>query len=243
MLSQGVPAHQIIALTFTRAAAEELKKRVRKMIIEDGHKNFGFNQKEQFYLATGTFHSICFSILNIHCQHLGFTSGKLSICGDKKIEGIVKEALGTLENKREGGTALSAERQESQKGANEEKQADATKNDVDTYVNFIRRAKSDGKEPNEYIGDYAFVYQFYQDRLKETNSIDFTDMIRLTVKLFKDHPKILELYRDKHRFILVDEFQVIRLLLLFPLPSDLADKALYTAGYEPDTIRAFVAVD
>ena len=212
ILSQGVPAHQIIALTFTRAAAEELKKRVKKVIIDDGHKNFGFNLQEQFYLTTGTFHSICFSILNIHCEHLGFTSGKPTICGDKKIEVIVKEALNVWERKKgEGGIAATAENHDKARGSlgeDEKQTGEITKNDVDVYVNFIRRAKSDGKEPHEYGGDYAFIYQFYQDRLKKTNSIDFTDMIRLTVKLFKEQPKILELYRDKHRFILVDEFQV-----------------------------------
>ena len=212
ILSQGVPAHQIIALTFTRAAAEELKKRVKKMIIDDGHKNFGFNLQEQFYLTTGTFHSICFSILNIHCEHLGFTSGKPTICGDKKIEVIVKEALNAWERKKgEGGIAATAENHDKARGSlgeDEKQTGEITKNDVDVYVNFIRRAKSDGKEPHEYGGDNAFIYQFYQDRLKKTNSIDFTDMIRLTVKLFKEQPKILELYRDKHRFILVDEFQV-----------------------------------
>jgi len=72
---QGVPAFRILALTFTRAAAEELKKRIRLMVES-------FPESQPQCLKTSTFHSFCLSILRVHAKKFGYN--ELSICSESQ---------------------------------------------------------------------------------------------------------------------------------------------------------------
>ena len=61
--------------------------------------------------------------------------------------------------------------------------------DAETLMKWIEKQKASGKKPNEFIGQYRLFYKQYEETLKKSNAIDFTDMVILCVKLFKENPQ------------------------------------------------------
>lgn len=169
----------ILALTFTNKAAREMQERIHKLI---GEKATG--------LWMGTFHSIFSKILRFEADKLGFSSN-FSIYDSKDSENAVKLIL----------KELNFDPKEIKPRTIQRKISDA-KNQLimpETYQSrFV----------NSTLDDItAQVYERYQMRLKQTNSMDFDDLLIKPVELFSKHPDILDKYQDKFRYILIDEYQ------------------------------------
>ena len=134
-----------------------------------------------------TFHSTCARFLRRDIHNLGYDSS-FAIYDDKDAEKLLKEVI--------AGLGL------------DEKRFPAR-----SFAAAIDDCKNRGIPPEEIpTGDYtgemlARVYGAYQERLKKCNALDFGDLLMLTVRLFEEHPEVLARYRDKFRWILVDEYQ------------------------------------
>ncbi|HOP40383.1 MAG TPA: UvrD-helicase domain-containing protein [Geobacteraceae bacterium] len=134
-----------------------------------------------------TFHSTCVRILRRNIQHLGY-SANFAIYDDKDAERLLKEIV-------------------------REQNLDEKKYPPRMFAAAIDDGKNAGSGPEDVptgdpVGDMiARVYTAYQERLKRCNALDFGDLIMLAVRLFESHPEILEQYRERFQWILVDEYQ------------------------------------
>ncbi len=134
-----------------------------------------------------TFHSACVRILRREIHHLGYQSN-FAIYDDKDSEKLLKEIL-------------------------VEMGLDEKKFPPKLIAAAIDDSKNAGKRPEDIpTGDFfqekiARVYAVYQERLRKSNALDFNDLVLLTVRLFETAPEVLERYRDRFRWILVDEYQ------------------------------------
>jgi DNA helicase-2/ATP-dependent DNA helicase PcrA len=134
-----------------------------------------------------TFHSACARILRREIRHLGY-EGNFTIYDDKDAEKLLKEII----------TGLNL---------------DEKRYPAKLFAAAIDECKNAGRCPEDLAGDDYFqeklsrVYAAYQERLKKCNALDFGDLMLLTVRLFETVPEVLERYREKFRWILVDEYQ------------------------------------
>ena len=174
---RGVEPWQILALTFTNKAAEEMKNRVAILL---GMKSLR--------MWIGTFHSICARILRINAQTLGFTSRFIIFDGlDQKsiIRRIMKE-MGISKDTISPDKVLY--------------EINSAKQELIHY-SFFNNIDNPEKK---MIGR---IFKKYQDRLIRSNSMDFGDLIFNVVKLLDEHPDIRKQYQSRFRHILVDEYQ------------------------------------
>ena len=170
---------EILAITFTNKAANELKERINAKLGEGGDS-----------LWAGTFHSICGKILRINAERIGFSSHfTVYDTDDQKrlIKNIMKD--NNIDEKmfpiRGVLSAISSAK-------------DSLINPGEYLLEF----------GNDYRHQtIAKLYEQYQKRLKSADAMDFDDMINYTVKLFKENRDVLEHYGSKFKYIMVDEYQ------------------------------------
>lgn len=185
---KGVNPGNILAVTFTNKAAGEMKDRIGALLAkaaEDSSEPLSFHGMP----AVGTFHAICAKILRRDIGVLGYEPSFNILDADDQVS-IVKAAMKTLEMNPDQIKPRSV-------------------------LEAISRAKSDFIDEEDYeirAGSYyeelvAKVYKQYQAELRKTGSLDFDDLLRLTVKLFKTSPDTLARYQDTFRYIMVDEYQ------------------------------------
>jgi len=210
----------ILAVTFTNKAAQEMKNRIELLgkVISNRNMMKG--------LWMGTFHSICARILRQEIDILGYD--KNFVIYDKGDQlSMIRRCLGTLDldNKKYSPNVISSI-------------IDGAKNNLEDVELFEYNA----------IGYFkkivARVYQQYQIDLFENNALDFGDLILLTVKLFRERPEILEHYQNQFRFILVDEYQDINIAQyqLVKLLSN-RDHNLFVVGDPDQSIYKFRGAD
>ncbi|MDP2837952.1 MAG: UvrD-helicase domain-containing protein, partial [Candidatus Moranbacteria bacterium] len=179
------PEH-ILAVTFTNKAAQEMRERIEKLLRESEAAEYG---DVALPPHIGTFHNICAKILRQEIEVLGYNRN-FNIIDDQDQQSIVKKTMKELE-------------------------MDPDQIKPRSLLEAISKAKNSQMDPEQYMletGSYyeelaAKVYTRYQKQLQETNALDFDDLIALTVKLFKDHPKVLEKYQDIFQYVMVDEYQ------------------------------------
>jgi len=175
----------ILAVTFTNKAAQEMKDRI-EFISKDISD---INMMKGLWM--GTFHSICARILRREIDVLGYE--KNFVIYDKGDQlSMIRRCLKALDldSKRYSPNIVSSI-------------IDKAKNNLEDPELFEYNAM------NYFKKIVAKVYTQYQEELLENNALDFNDLILLAVKLFKERPEILENYQNKFRYILVDEYQDI----------------------------------
>ena len=185
LLQQGVPAGNILALTFTNKAAREMKERITRLVPASDAR----------YLWMGTFHSICAKLLRRDAERLGFTrdftiydtadskSVLKALCKERGLdEKIYKPAvvLGRIS------MAKNAFVSPAQYGMNRD----------------ILKADREAR-----LYEMTAVYELYQARLKAANAMDFDDLLLNMLRLMDTCPDIREQLQQMFRYVLVDEYQ------------------------------------
>ncbi|MCL1843057.1 MAG: UvrD-helicase domain-containing protein [Defluviitaleaceae bacterium] len=178
LIEQGIDPYHIIAITFTNKAAREMRERI-SAITPLG---------EQVWVST--FHAACTRILRREIEALGFKSG-FSIYDTADTLRLLKDCIkernlsDTNYPPRHVAHVISAQ-----------------KNELITPEKYERIVAGNFRESN-----IAEIYADYQRRLKESNSLDFDDIIFKTVQLFTENEDVLQKYQNRFRYVLVDEYQ------------------------------------
>ena len=176
---KGVSPYAILAITFTNKAAREMAERVQGLLGER--------------IARGmwimTFHSACARILRREHAHLGLPTS-FTIYDEGDTERLLTQVLRDLniDNKRYPPRAMAAA-------------IGRAKDHVLTAEQFEANAS------NLYEQTIAKVYLGYEARKRAAGALDFDDLISETVRLFRDHPQVLEHYQEWFRYLLIDEYQ------------------------------------
>ncbi len=179
LMSTGVKPWNILAITFTNKAANEMKERVEKL-VGDAAKD----------IWMGTFHSICVKILRRYIDRIGFRSDFVIFdTSDQKT--LIKECIKVAQADDKIFTDRSV-LSEISNGKNE--MLEPSEYGI-KYAGDFRREK------------IAELYALYQKKLKENNAIDFDDIINFTIKILTENPDVLDYYTEKFRYVLVDEYQ------------------------------------
>ncbi len=208
----GVNPWNILAITFTNKAAEEMRERVDRIA--------GFGA-EQVWVAT--FHSTCVRILRRHIDRIGYdTNFTIYDADDQKtvMKSVCKRLdIDTKTHKER--TLLNA--------------ISSAKDELISVQEYELRAMGDY---NKTIT--ARVYREYQETLRKNNALDFDDIIVKTVELFKSCPEVLNNYQERFRYICVDEYQDTN-TAQFELVRLLADKYrnLCVVGDDDQSIYKF----
>ncbi len=169
----------IIAITFTNKAANEMKERIEKLVGEKAQD-----------IWMGTFHSICVRILRRFIDRIGFESSFL-IFDTQDQRQMIKNCLKDLkiDDKMFQDRAVLSE-------------ISNAKNQMLDPEEYAKTAIGDFRKEK-----IAEVYSLYQKRLKENNCIDFDDIINYTIRILKENQDVKDYYADKFKYVLVDEYQ------------------------------------
>ena len=170
---------EILAITFTNKAAKEMKERVEGLVGAEAQD-----------MWLGTFHSVCVRILKREIELLGY-SRDFNIFDEIDKDKVIKEVMKKLniDDKIYPTGLIKAEISKAKEVMKDDKQ-------------YAKDAQGDFRKE-----EIAKVYTMYQQTLRTNNSIDFDDIIMLTVQLFLEHPDRLEYYQEKYKYVLVDEYQ------------------------------------
>ncbi|MGD2121319.1 MAG: UvrD-helicase domain-containing protein [Gemmatimonadota bacterium] len=177
----GVPPYRILSVTFTNKAAGEMKERIRKQL---GQEPAG--------LWAGTFHSTGARILRRFAPRLGWSPTFTIYDQDQSLRQIkrAQEEVG-IDPKRWNPKVLRAH-------------VSGAKNQLISPQRFI---EENGDSFDIIQRHVARVYPVYQEALKNHDAFDFDDLLVKPVELLESHPEILEEYRNRFSFLLVDEYQ------------------------------------
>lgn len=176
---KNIKPWQILAITFTNKAANEMKTRIQGLVGDIANE-----------MWIGTFHSICVRILRRYIDRIGYQSSFI-IFDTSDQRTLIKQCMRELNIDDK----LFTDRGVLSEISN-------AKNEMLTPSQYAVRAN--GEIRKEKIAE---IYNLYQKRLKQNNSIDFDDIINFTINILTENPDILEYYSEKFKYVLVDEYQ------------------------------------
>ena len=173
----GISARNIAAVTFTNKASKEMKERVTSLLPAGSGKG----------LTVSTFHNLGMTIIRREYRVLGFKPG-FSIFDDQDSKALLKDLM--LQNDEDSD------------------QVDSVRNEISNWKNEMLtpdEALALAKGPYDILA--ARAYEAYEQHLRAYNAVDFDDLILIPVRLFAQHPDVLERWQNRIRYLLVDEYQ------------------------------------
>ncbi|HEX8947433.1 MAG TPA: UvrD-helicase domain-containing protein [Dissulfurispiraceae bacterium] len=184
LIHTGIPAGQVLAVTFTNKAAREMKERVSGILkgVSNGRGP-----------TVSTFHSLCLNVLRREIERLGYrkdftiydTSDQISLLRNILTEVKFADKAFKVEDVME--------------------RISRSKNHMQASKSSTSAKPSDKADDLEMVSEY--LYPKYLEALKSLNALDFDDLLLLTLRLFRECPDVLEKYRDRFRYLMVDEYQ------------------------------------
>lgn len=189
LIAIGINPHNIIAVTFTNKAANEMKGRIQKLLVHSSQFTEKTKKTVNSLPYVGTFHAFCAKLLRIDGKFIGIPSGYIIYDDDDSlslIKKIMKDANISIKSFRPS-----------------------------SILAGISSAKSELLTPSDYKqlarGRFAEavsqIYEIYQKELSKMSACDFDDLLMITVKLFEKVPNIREKYSRRFEYVLVDEYQ------------------------------------
>jgi DNA helicase-2/ATP-dependent DNA helicase PcrA len=175
----------ILAVTFTNKAAQEMKTRVGALL----KKTVYANNSNLSFPVIGTFHNICVRILRQEAEAVGYKKSFVIYDDDDQIS-IVKKIMKELQINTEQFNPR------------------AVLSHISNAKNELKDAESFSNVADGYFQEQvSIVYNIYQKKLRENNALDFDDLIMQTILLFLDNAEILRKYQNKFQYVMVDEYQ------------------------------------
>ena len=213
---KGVAPWNILAITFTNKAAQEMRERVDALV--------GYGSED---IWISTFHATCSHILRRHIDLLGYDRN-FTIYDASDQKSLMKEVLKEMkiDTKQFPERSVMSE-------------ISSAKNEYKSPLDYRNEYGSNFR--NQRIAD---IYEHYQKRLKENNALDFDDLLVKMVDLFQTNPDVLEHYQDRFQYIMVDEYQDTN-TVQFLLVSLLAKKYrnLCVVGDDDQSIYKFIGAN
>lgn len=176
----GIHPQAILGLTFTNKAASEMRQRMGALIDEKLAKD----------VTLVTFHSFCLQILRCHIERLGYTP-RFTLYNEHDVKRLMNYITRDMLNHN---------------------------GDLPSFAKagaLIQNAKYHGVLPEQLQDPSSAWHEQYartlycrlEEAMRAYNAVDFDHLLTLTVLLFENHPDLLELYQDRYRYIMVDEYQ------------------------------------
>ncbi|MGN0007995.1 MAG: ATP-dependent helicase [Alistipes sp.] len=184
MIEQGVEPSQILALTFTNKAADEMRERIASMVGSASR-----------YISMGTFHSVFARILRTEAERIGFPSNyTIYDTTDAKslIKTIVKER--GLNDEKYKPSAIAA-------------RISIAKNGLVTPGAYVANSVFATEDRRAQMPEFGNIYLEYCRRCKQNGAMDFDDLLLQTNIMLRDCKDVCKKYQDRFRYILVDEYQ------------------------------------
>ncbi|MBI5475712.1 MAG: UvrD-helicase domain-containing protein [Ignavibacteriales bacterium] len=178
LMTQNISSYNILALTFTNKAASEMKDRIANLIGQGAH-----------HVWMGTFHSVFARLLRMEAEKIGFQKN-YSIYDEIDSLKLIKRIMVDLHIPHQQYSPQGIRYRISQ-----------AKNSLTTPDEFSRNVYDISSEQS------AKVYFEYSKRLKESNAMDFDDLLIKPIELFQRHKNVLNVYQDRFKYLLVDEYQ------------------------------------
>ena len=179
MLASGIPPENILGMTFTNKAAAEMRERLAQLAAPAAASA----------VTLGTFHSFCGRLLRREITKLGYLPN-FTIADESDQLGIFKQAAGNIGCNHEGFPLAGAMAL------------------IGRWKNLLLRPhEARQRAENEFESQVAHLYENYQEQLELQNAVDFDDMLLLVYRLFSEFPEVLERYRARYRYLLIDEYQ------------------------------------
>src|SRR5262245_10357242 len=212
----GLDPYNILAVTFTNKAAREMKERLDVLL----------GAGRAAALTVGTFHSICTRFLRRDIVHLG-RERDFAIYDSDDQQRLMRRVLKdlNLDEKKNPPRAIHAE-------------ISRAKNELVDAEEFARL----GRTYHDEVVARCFAH--YQKLLRDSNALDFDDLLVETVRLFELHPEVLEKYQNRYRYLLADEYQdtnKVQYMLLKQLAAKYRN--IFVVGDEDQSVYAFRGAD
>lgn len=184
LLEQGIKPWNILALTFTNKAANEMKERIGQLTGEYAR-----------YLNMGTFHSIFSRILRAEAASVGYTS-QFTIYDESDSRSLLKSIIKELNLD-----------DKTYKPATVHNHISMAKNRIELPDDYAHSETYASRDKDSMMSEMPKIYELYQQRLKLSNAMDFDDLLLYTYLLFLEHEDIRQKYCERFQYVLVDEYQ------------------------------------
>ena len=179
LIAQGISPWNILAITFTNKAANEMKSRAERLI--------GAPARD---VILSTFHSFCARLLRKEIEITGKFNRNFAIFNAGDSKSLVKQCVNELNL-----------------GENVYSTANLKISDLKNNLISPEQFREKALLRDPFTRNMVQIYELYQKKLQENNALDFDDLIFETVKLFKNYPDVLEKYHERFQYISVDEYQ------------------------------------
>lgn len=180
LIEKGVAPQHILGVTFTNKAAREMQERVNQLVPR--RRNADPDSRPTLC----TFHSLCVRILRRHIEKLGYKRNFVIYTESDQL-GAIRKILSRISAKGE-------------------------KSDPAAILALLSRFRNGGERAAVFADESLramaqHIRRHYESALRACNAVDFDDLLLLTLRLFQEHPDVLEACRQQYRYVMVDEYQ------------------------------------